>query len=137
VCAEEATMPGWGVIPSIRASDTARLVEFYERTLGFTVVRNSEDSGNTSLSMGDARLMIEPVDATSYSAAYNTAIRSRAGGSAPHSLYIEADGLAVMYDRAQAAGAVIVDAIAKRPWGQTEFTVEDPEGNWLTFWEVT
>ena len=129
-------MAGWGVIPSIRARDTQRMVEFYERSLGFTVVRSSEDSGNTSLSMGDARLMIEPVDATFYSAAYNAAIHSRAGGSAPHSLYIEADDLAGLYERAQVGGAVVVDAIAERPWGQTEFTVEDPEGNWLTFWEA-
>jgi uncharacterized glyoxalase superfamily protein PhnB len=129
-------MAGWGVIPSIRASDPQRMVEFYERTLGFTLVRNSEESGNASLSMCDARVMIEPVEAVFYSPAYNAAIRDRAGGSAPHSLYIEADGLEGLYERAQAGGAVVIDAIAERPWGQTEFTVEDPEGNWLTFWEA-
>jgi uncharacterized glyoxalase superfamily protein PhnB len=34
------------------------------------------------------------------------------------------------------AGATIIDPLADREWGQTEFTVEDPEGNWLTFWRV-
>ena len=32
-------------------------------------------------------------------------------------------------------GRRIVDPLARRPWGQDEFTVEDHEGNWLTFWE--
>ena len=31
----------------------------------------------------------------------------------------------------------IVDPLADRPWGQAEFTVEDPTGNWLTFWKRT
>ena len=27
------------------------------------------------------------------------------------------------------------NAAAERPWGQEELTVEDHEGNWLTFWK--
>ena len=50
-------------------------------------------------------------------------------------LYIEAEDLADFYSRLEAGGAVrIVDPLAARPWGQQEFTVEDNEGNWLTFW---
>ena len=32
-----------------------------------------------------------------------------------------------------AEGARFYVATLERPWGQEEFTVEDPEGNWLTF----
>jgi uncharacterized glyoxalase superfamily protein PhnB len=27
--------------------------------------------------------------------------------------------------------------LAERPWGQSEFTVEDNEGNWLAFWQTS
>ena len=47
---------------------------------------------------------------------------------------MEASDLAAFYARLVAAGARIVDPLATRPWGQDEFTVEDHEGNWLTFW---
>ena len=129
-------MPGWGVIPSIRARDPQRLVEFYDQVLGFTVLRQSDETGNSAVELGDARLMIEPVEAVFYSPAYNEAIRGRAGEQGPHSLYIESEDLDALYERAQASGAVVVDAIAERPWGQREFTIEDPEGNWLTFWNA-
>jgi len=49
---------------------------------------------------------------------------------------MEASDLDAFYARLQAAeGARIIDPLASRPWGQDEFTVEDPDGNWLTFWE--
>ena len=50
-------------------------------------------------------------------------------------LYIEADDLAAFHARLKASGARIIDPLAERPWGQEEFTVEDDEGNWLTFWK--
>ena len=50
-------------------------------------------------------------------------------------LYIEASDLLAFHSRLEAAGARIVDPLAERPWGQQEFTVEDHEGNWLTFWK--
>jgi uncharacterized glyoxalase superfamily protein PhnB len=48
---------------------------------------------------------------------------------------MEASDLAAFYSRLEAAAGVrIVDPLATRPWGQDEFTVEDHDGNWLTFW---
>ena len=127
-------MPGWGVIPSIRVKNLEAAIAFYEQTLGFSVRRAGEES-NISLTRGDANLMLESADASFYSDQYNEAIRARAGQPSGHTFYIEAEDLDALHARVREAGAPIVDALAERPWGQTEFTVEDPEGNWITFWK--
>jgi uncharacterized glyoxalase superfamily protein PhnB len=80
-------------------------------------------------------VMIE-APGTFYSQAYNDAIRARVAHPGAMALYIEATDLAELYERVQAAGARVVDPLGDRPWGQAEFTVEDPAGNWLTFWKA-
>jgi uncharacterized glyoxalase superfamily protein PhnB len=78
--------------------------------------------------------MIETAD-DFYGDRYNEAIRERLGTASSTALYIEAEDLAEFHSRLKAGGTVpIIDPLASRPWGQEEFTVEDPAGNWLTFW---
>jgi uncharacterized glyoxalase superfamily protein PhnB len=129
-------MSGWGVIPSTRVGDMAEAVAFYVGTLEFTVTGGGEDADNTSVVRGDARLMLE-IAGDLYSDEYNSAIRQRLGSQSAMSLYIEADDVEQFHARLQEAGARIIDPLAERPWGQVEFTVEDHEGNWLTFWKKT
>jgi uncharacterized glyoxalase superfamily protein PhnB len=125
---------GWGVIPSIRVSDMAEALAFYRGTLEFTVVSGDDGATNASLTRGDARVMIETA-ADHFGDEYNAAIKERLGSPSAHALYIEASDLDEFHSRLEAAGATIVDPLAERPWGQEEFTVEDHEGNWLTFWK--
>ena len=129
-------MSGWGVIPSIRVRDMAEALAFYLGPLEFSLESGGADASNSSVSRGDARLMLEPA-ADHYGDEYNAAIRERLGSPSAISLYIEAQDLAGFHSRLQAAGARLIDPLANRPWGQVEFTVEDHEGNWLTFWEKT
>lgn len=129
-------MSGWGVIPSIRVRDMGEALAFYVGTLEFTLDRGGEAENNSSITRGDARLMLE-TPADFYGDDYNAAIRQRLGSQSSIALYIEATDLADFQSRLQAAGARIIDPLADRPWGQAEFTVEDHEGNWLTFWEAT
>ena len=126
--------PGWGVIPSIRVSDIAEALDFYVRVLGFSTEREGSEEGNVSISRGDARLMLETT-ADFYGDAYNAAIRERLGSVSPNALYMEAEDLEELYRALEEGGAKIVDPLADRPWGQAEFTVEDPSGNWLSFWK--
>lgn len=128
-------MSGWGVIPAIRINDMDATLRFYRDRLGFTVERAEPEESNCSLSFGDARIMLE-VAADFYSEKYNSAIRQRMGNASPHALYIEAPDIDSLHSRVQAQNVRIVDPMADRPWGQREFTVEDHEGNWLTFWQV-
>ena len=128
-------MAGWGVIPTIRLEDMAEALAFYLGPLEFSLERGGESESNSALTRGDARLMLEtPSDF--YGDEYNRAIRERLGSTSPTALYIEEPDLAAFYARVQAAGVRIVDPLAERPWGQSEFTVEDHAGNWLTFWAV-
>jgi uncharacterized glyoxalase superfamily protein PhnB len=127
-------VPGWGVIPSIRVRDMAQALAFYLGPLEFTLDGGGNDATNSSLTRGDARVMIETA-ADHFGDEYNAAIKERLGTPSSTALYIEAPDLAEFHSRLQAAGARIVDPLAERPWGQEEFTVEDHEGNWLTFWK--
>jgi uncharacterized glyoxalase superfamily protein PhnB len=126
-------MPGWGVIPSIRVRDMTEALAFYTGQLEFTLASGGESTTNSSLSRGDARVMIETA-ADLYGAEYNAAIRDRLDMQSSIALYIEAEDLTAFHSRLKASGARIIDPLAERPWGQEEFTVEDHEGNWLTFW---
>ncbi|HUG64780.1 MAG TPA: VOC family protein [Gaiellaceae bacterium] len=126
-------MSGWGVIPSIRVADLAEALDFYEGRLGFSAEGDAQQP-NVSIVRGDARLMLETT-ADFYGDDYNAAIRRRLGSVSPTALYMEADDLEALYRTLQDAGSTIVDPLADRPWGQAEFTVEDPSGNWLTFWK--
>ena len=127
-------MTDWGVVPSIRVRDMAEALAFYTGPLEFTLDRGGDSEGNSSLTRGDAHVMIETT-ADYYGDEYNAAIRERIGTPSSIALYMEATDLAAFHSRLQAAGTRIVDPLAERPWGQEEFTVEDHEGNWLTFWQ--
>jgi uncharacterized glyoxalase superfamily protein PhnB len=127
-------MAGWGVIPSIRVHDMAEALAFYIDQLEFTLDSGGDAATNSSLTRGDGHLMIETVS-DFYGDQYNLAIRERLGTPSSMALYIEAEDLAAFHARLRAGGVVrIIDPLASRPWGQDEFTVEDPAGNWLTFW---
>lgn len=123
------------MIPSIRVEDVSRAVQFYRDRLGFELLRGGDVAENNALRRGDAQIMVEGASAY-YSAGYNEAIVRRLGSHSPTALYVEAEDLTDLYARVRAAGVSIVDPLAERPWGQSEFTVEDPDGNWLTFWKA-
>lgn len=124
-------MSGFGVTPTIRVRDMAEALAFYSGPLEFTVER--EDPGNSVVKRGDARVMLE-TDQEFYGEEYNAAIKERLGSPSSIALYIEGTDLAGFQSRLEAAGVRIVDPLADRPWGQAELTVEDHEGNWLSFW---
>jgi len=128
-------MPGWGVIPAVRVTDIAATLAFYVDRLGFTLERGGPTADNSVVTRGDARMMLE-VAADLYGQDYNEAIRRRLGSTSATALNIEAPDLEALYARLEASGVEIVDPLADRPWGQSEFTIADPDGNWLTFWRV-
>jgi uncharacterized glyoxalase superfamily protein PhnB len=130
-------MAQWGVIPSIRVRDMAAALAFYRGTLGFTLDSGGDDATNSSLTREQAHVMIETA-ADHFGDEYNAAIRERLGTPSSVALYMEASDLSAFYARLEATPRVrIVDPLATRPWGQDEFTVEDPDGTWLTFWNKT
>ena len=129
-------MAGYGVIPSIRVRNIPKALAFYTDKLGFELLRGGPDQENNSLKRGDAQIMIEG-PAAFYSPGYNEAINRRMGTPSATAFYIEADDLEALYSAATTSGLSVIDPLSPREWGQSEFTVEDPEGNWLTFWKAT
>ena len=129
-------MSGWAVIPTIRVRDMGKALDFCQNQLGFELTRGGPGEENSSLSRGDARIMIE-IPTNFYSPGYNAAILGRLDSPSSIALYIEALDLEEFYSRLGDAGVKIVDPLADRPWGQAEFTIEDLQGNWLTFWKAT
>lgn len=112
----------------------AEAVAFYVDQLEFTLDGGSEGATHSSLTRGDAHVMIEAA-ADFYGDQYNEAIRERLDTHSSIALYIETDDLSALHSRLTAGGVVrIIDPLDARPWGQEEFTVEDHAGNWLTFW---
>ena len=83
----------WGVIPSIRVRDMAEALAFYRGTLEFTLDGGGDDASNSSLTRGEARVMIETA-ADHYGDEYNAAIRERLGTPSCMALYMEASDLA-------------------------------------------
>ena len=132
----EPIVAEWGVIPSIRVRNMAEALAFYRGTLEFTLDRGGDSEINSSLTRGDAHVMLETATDL-YGDEYNAAIRERLGTPSCNALYMEAADLSEFHARLVAAGARIIDPLARRPWGQEEFTVEDHEGNWLSFWQKT
>ena len=86
-------VPGWGVIPSIRVRNMAEALAFYRGPLEFTLDGGGDDATNSSLTRGDARLMIE-TPADHFGDSYNAAIEDRLGTPSSIALYIEASDLA-------------------------------------------
>ena len=121
---------------SLRVRDMAKALAFYLGPLEFTLKRGGDAESNCVVTRGDADLMLETA-ADHYADEYNAAIRKRLGSQSSAALYIESSDLAGFQARLKAAGARIIDPLAERPWGQSEFTVEDHEGNWLAFWQAS
>jgi catechol 2,3-dioxygenase-like lactoylglutathione lyase family enzyme len=111
-------------------------LRFYTEVLGFELVRGGADELNSSLRRGEANIMIEGAGAF-YSEEYNRAIEQRIGASSPNALYIEAPDLEELHSHVAGSAALVIDPLKARDWGQSEFTVEDPDGNWLTFWKAS
>lgn len=127
-------MRGVGVIPAIRVRDMAKALDFYHLKLGFNVVRGGPGDEHCSLERGGAHVMLE-VPSGLYSAEYNEAISARIAAPSATAIYIETPEVETLYAALAADGVKVVDPLADRRWGQSEFTVEDPEGNWVTFWQ--
>lgn len=108
-------------IPMLPVANLRRAIDFYVDTLGFRLGFNAGSYG------GVRRDAIE----------IHFARTDAANGSEQAGCRIEVTDIRRLYSEFRDKG-VIGDGgdIAAQPWGTTEFTVRDPDGNALTFVEV-
>lgn len=108
-------------IPMLPVANLRRSMDFYVDTLGFRLGFNAGSYG------GVRRDAIEIHFA-----------RNEKGVPAERSgCRIEVTEIRKLYAEFKDRGVITADGdIAAQPWGTTEFTVRDPDGNALTFVEV-
>jgi uncharacterized glyoxalase superfamily protein PhnB len=128
------------VVPDVRALLGLRHgSEHRFLALGFETRRAEPEGAPTYAAMrkGDNELMLSKMGAFSaeWPLERMAGARMRAGGGAA-TMYIESEDIEGDCKRARGAGASVLEGVVDRPWGQKEFVVEDPDGNWWTFWQV-
>ena len=120
--------------------DLPRSIDFYTKALGFTVRRADPEDAPTyaALRHGNDEIMLSQLGAFAdvWPLEQKAASRKPAGAG-PFTMYKESADIERDCDRARAAGANVLEGVVDRPWGQKEFVVEDPDGFWWTFWQVT
>jgi catechol 2,3-dioxygenase-like lactoylglutathione lyase family enzyme len=108
--------------------DLAASVEFYERVLGFerALVR---DDGYTVMRLGGVQIDIQPLEHLSDEHPVKPDEDERVGLGIE--IVIEVDNVDSAYDRAVNSDWPIAKPLGKRPWGLTDFRVQDPDGRYV------
>ena len=111
------------VTPVIPATDLLRSIAFYVETLGFEeVFRSGDPPEYAGLRCGAATIHLFACNEPKI--AEWTAFR------------IAVDAVDALFERCLAADIVHPNgALSERPWGTRDFTVLDPSGVGVTFWE--
>ncbi len=97
--------------PQLPVTDIPATQAWYRDVLGFEVAWANEDFG--AVSSERVEIYFQRVD--SPGAAVTCCVR--------------VDDADALHDACRERGAKIVDALADRPWGMREFTLEDPNGH--------
>lgn len=112
--------------------DLGRSRDFYERVLGFSIVRQKRD-GFTELSRGAAtialndRMLLKPDHPT------RPAPGERVGKGVEIVLLVE--NLQELYQQVLASGWPLSTPLTKQPWGMTDFRLVDPDGIYIRITE--
>ena len=128
-------MSGCPVEPHLFTEDLKGIVAFYTEALGFRLAdRHPEGEDYTwcALSRGDAMIMFS-TPFTGGAEPLREALDPRYGRPGAVILYVEADDVDALHERAKEHGVTILEPLWDAWWGLRQFTVSDPEGNLLAF----
>ena len=113
------------IVPQLRTIDLDRAIDFYTETLGLTLSFRYQDF-YAGVGSGDRTIHLKLVDDP------DPNINFVRNGQHLH-LYINVVDIQAAFQRIEGAGAKIVEGISDRPWGTTEFVIEDPDGHTIYF----
>ena len=116
------------LVPQLRTTDLDRAIHFYTKKLGFALSFKYQDF-YAGVSSGEWMIHLKLVDDPDPSIDF---VRD---GQHLH-LHIGVRDIQAALRHVEEAGVKIVEGIADRPWGITEFVVEDPDGHTLYFGSV-
>jgi len=121
-------MPAPTIYPTLRYRDARAAIDWLQRALGFELVavHDGENGAvaHAELAFGAGIVMLG-------SAGGGDTRLDRGVGCA--SVYLAAEDVDALFERATAAGGTVMRALEDTPYGSREFSVADPEGNW---WSV-
>lgn len=123
------------IYPTFRYRNAVRMIDWLEKAFGFTVrVSYTEGGkvGHAELAFGSSMIMLGSVQDDHYGG-----IIGEPGTQGGKGVYVAVDDCDVLYERAKAAGAKILEPPTDRPYGSREFLCADPEGNvwgFGTYW---
>lgn len=105
-------------VPELPVEDVERARAYYRDFLGFELgwavpIEGSAGNEIASVKRGNALIFFRR--------------RSQLFEPAVHWMY--AENVQDTYEEMKARGARITDPLTRKPWGITQFTVEDPDGN--------
>ena len=113
------------LVPQLRTTDLERAIHFYTKQLGF-VLRFRYQDFYAGVSHGDRMVHLKLVGDADPGIDF---VRS---GRHLH-LYFGVRDINAAFRHVREAGVTIIEGISDRPWGTTEFVIEDPDGHTLYF----
>ena len=119
-------MPTDTVLPHVVYQDVPRAVEWLRAHFGFTEhYRYGEPVSGAQMVLGNACIMV-------HGERPGSASPSELGGRGTQSLTVFVEDVEAHYERAKAAGAVIVEELHETCYGELQYGAEDLEGHhWL------
>ena len=111
------------VVPSVFVADVERAVDFYVNHLGFELSYRHDDPtcDMAILEWDDVEIHINTCACDD---------RRHVGNSY---FEVRVDNAPALFARYKEAGIPFRWALRPQPWGLTDFTIIDPEGNWVSF----
>lgn len=120
------------IFPTFRYRDAARMIDWLVEAFGFTVharhANNDDSVAHAQLILGSSMIMLGSVRADEYGA-----MVGEPGENSGKSVYVAVEDTDAAYERAKAAGAIILEAPVERDYGSRDFICRDPEGNVWSF----
>jgi uncharacterized glyoxalase superfamily protein PhnB len=114
------------IYPVLRYTDPAAGMAFLEKAFGFRVheVHEGPDGeiAHAEVAFGDGMVMVGPSGGGD--AVFDTGAQS---------IYVVADDVDTLHDRAVAAGAEIVFPLTDQDYGSRDFSARDPDGHVWSF----
>jgi uncharacterized glyoxalase superfamily protein PhnB len=126
----ETDRPTPTIFPAMKVRDGQAAIAWLEAAFGFTrhAVHDAPDGtvAHAELALGDDGMIMlggEP----------RTPDPDNPWATAKLGLYVHVADIDAHYERAKAAGAVIVRALADTPYGSREYSCRDPDGHLWSF----
>jgi len=110
-----------GFAPQFRTTDLNRAIDFYTEKLNFTVSFRYEDF-YAGVENGGHQIHLKLIGDP------DPGIEFVREGKHLH-FYLTVDDIQSAFADLKKAGVKIVENISQRPWGMSEFVIEDPDGH--------